>query len=96
MAVALSPELLFQIAGLLVETGYLNITTHPLELIQTFQCYSENYITIISQQISQSPENVELFFNQTVPCMKSITLEAERKRKLNDTRVVLESFWDRW
>ena len=96
MAVALSPALRFQIAGLLVEAGYLNITTHPLELIQTFQYYSENYITIISQQINQSPKNVELFFNQTVLCMKNITLEAVHNGKINDTRFVLELFWDSW
>ena len=92
----LSPQLVLQIATSLVAKGYLDITAPPEELIQAFEYFTKYNITSIIHDIQQSKEHVELFFNETLPCMKNVTQEAVNDNKLEDTVYVLNLFWDRW
>ena len=92
----LSPHLVLQIATSLVAKGYLDITSPPVELIQAFEYYTKYNITSIIHDIQQSKKHVEMFFNETLPCMKNVTQEAVEDNTLEDTVYVLNLFWDKW
>lgn len=92
----ISTETYFQVASLLIDTGYFNITTQAIELYNTFLYLQENYISIISEVTKLPRATLELFFNQTLPCMESITVKADRDGKINDNDYLLMSFWSIW
>ena len=94
--ITISTETYFEVAILLMKTHYFNVTTQAIELYYTFQYLQENYISIISEETKLPPATVELFFNQTLPCMKNITLKADRDGKKNDNDYLLKSFWNKW
>ena len=92
----ISTETYFQVASLLIDAGYFNITTQAIVLYNTFQYLQENYISIISEETKLPLATVELFFNQTLPCMESITVKADHDGKKNDNGYLLKSFWNMW
>ena len=93
----LDPVTFYHIAGLLSHTKFTDFSGSPVEVVRQFQSLvTENNVTTIAQAINVPEEDLELFLNETEPCLRNITMNAIQNNTINDTQSLLDSFWNKW
>ena len=93
----LDPVTVYQIAGLLSHTKFTDFSGSPVEVLRQFESLlTENNVTTIAQAINVPEEDLELFLNETQPCLRNITMNAIQNNTINDIQAVLDSFWNKW
>ena len=93
----LDPVTIYHIGIYLATLNKTFYTGNPSEVLQQLQSLStEPSITIIAKNVKVPELDVELFFNETIPCLKNITTNAIRNKNINNTKAILVSFWNNW
>ena len=93
----LDPVTFYHIAGLLSHTKFTDFSGSPVEVVRQFQSLvTEINVTTIAQAINVPEEDLELFLNETEPCLRNITMNAIQNNTINDTQSLLDSFWNKW
>ena len=93
----LDPVTVYHIAGLLSHTKFTDFSGSPVEVVRQFESLvTENNVTTIAQAINVPEVDLELFLNETEPCVRNITMNAIQKNTINDTQAILDSFWNKW
>ena len=92
----LDPVTIYHISIYLATLNETFYTGNPSEVLQQLQLFStENSITTIAKNVKVPELDVELFFNETIPCLRNITTNAIRNND-NNTKAILETFWNNW
>ena len=93
----LDPVKVYHIAGLLTHTKFTDFSGSPIEVVRQFESLvTGNNVTTIAQAIHVPEEDLELFVNETQPCLRNITMNAIQKNTINDTQTIVDSFWNKW
>ena len=93
----LDPVTIYHISAYLATLNETFYKGNPNEVIQHLQSLSTmESITTIAKGVKVPELDVELFFNETIPCLKNITVNANRNNKISNTKAILESFWNNW
>ena len=93
----LDPVTVYHIAGFLSHTKFTDFSGSPVEVLRQFESLlTENNVTTIAQAINVPEEDLELFLNETQPCLRNITMNAIQNNTINDIQAVLDSFWNKW
>ena len=93
----LDPVTIYHITVYLATLNETFYKGNPSEVIQHLQSLSTmKSISTIAKDVKVPELDVELFFNETIPCLKNVTMNAIRNKKISNTKAVLESFWNNW
>ena len=93
----LDPVTIYHITVYLATLNETFYKGNPSEVIQHLQSLSTmKSISTIAKDVKVPELDVELFFNETIPCLKNITMNAFRNNKISNTKAILESFWNNW